>query len=443
MNIEQLFFKITQTNRSSTPSSSKYNSNFLKTFSASKSPKKKLKPKQFRNLEEAADFLKTHSPNKKVYDFSEKITVKHFVKADHDISRSLGPGKYPTSTHSKTPSFKFSNLPRFQDSQNTHFFVFKNKNKSFEIIQKNKKLEDLNPIRRKEISEQKRKEKSFREFHNKEKARIKRTLIKNQREQKIKEKFRKLEIRQNLAEYTLVKRSWVVFACVFAANNRIKTKLKDKKALLKRIGNRIRCLKVNCMVLGKLKIKLKQVRVKRAWSCFRSKLRPYLKRWKLEVKHKCAYRVTELLENSLMKSHMFNVMYQYRTKILTTRRQLFNYIMIKRSRIDTLEKLWEQLEYQNIKARRKITEQGTPVKLIVPSSIRKYYVREIYAKKIISFLKSVREGNQTNLILYKDKEFILEFIKKAEELRSEWETIAKKRISKRISRRQNTLTSKK
>jgi hypothetical protein len=193
-------------------------------------------------------------------------STKVFSRAT-STSHNLGPGKYSIKDSNPGPSFEFSKASRFSKDSIIQFMSRRSSKrliKSKEKLEVNKNLSQFTPI-----------EKSKKMIEIAKKNKVKAEIIKitkfniikekqDLREQKIKEKYMRLELRKRIGEIREIKISWILLKCIVGCAYVIRNYINNRTSLRKRTALWIKKLQQLVICIGKIRIILKRNRKKKA-----------------------------------------------------------------------------------------------------------------------------------------------------------------------------------
>jgi hypothetical protein len=236
-------------------------------FSFSKS--RKGKSVQYSDLSEAQNikFLYLNIRNK-----SYIIRPQNKLSSSRPgTSHNVGPGKYNPREQRKVEVHEFSEVPRF-DKDRIEFMLKKTPSKAkISTINRTDSSRDFilayekTKFRKKPAKIQKIKA----EIVKVTKANID-LLAKEQKEVKLKEKFKKLEYRRRISEIAEIKKAWLGIFCTFGVGFDVYRFLKNRKRLRMRIFKQVGRLSMIILAVGKV---LSKVKVYRRRKAFRVRIR--------------------------------------------------------------------------------------------------------------------------------------------------------------------------
>lgn len=173
-------------------------------------------------------------------------------------SFNLGPGKYNPKVHQNSTSFEFSKAPRFG---NDKLEILLNRIPSKSKLFKHTASEEKIPKKIRKISVRAKKiQADITKLTNQN---IKSTE-KELKEEKFKEKFKKVVYRKRITEIAEIKKSWIAFFCTIGIGFSISSYINNRKRLRFRIFTHISRLRQVIMVIGKIRIKAKKIRKRKA-----------------------------------------------------------------------------------------------------------------------------------------------------------------------------------
>ena len=173
-------------------------------------------------------------------------------------SFNVGPGKYNPKLHQNSTSFEFSKVPRFgNDRLDLILNRIPSKSKLFKQTASEEKL----PKKNRKVSVR---AKQFQADLTKLTSHNIKLTEKEQKEEKFKEKFKKVVYRRRITELAEIKKSWIAFFCTIGVGFCISSFVNNRIRLRGRIFTHISRLRQVIMVIGKIVIKAKKIRKRKA-----------------------------------------------------------------------------------------------------------------------------------------------------------------------------------
>ncbi|OMJ71067.1 hypothetical protein SteCoe_30824 [Stentor coeruleus] len=319
-------------------------------------------------------------------------------------SESVGPGKYNINSHSRGPSHEFSKVPRFEKSAAYDYLA---RVPSFGRIKLTEKIEynkDLSRLTTKQQVQKRQKSSELKKIKA-EIIKIAHTNIlkhkKEVHENKIKEKYKRIEYNQKLGEIKEIKKTWVTLKSALGMIFILKVFIKNKKNLRIRIFSMLKKFQQIARCIGKMRLILKNFRKNRAIKTLMLLFVPYMKSWLKTRKKKYMNLVALNIEKVLSCSMLFNTIAKWHKTILTMQRFIKKYLTLKKILYDKLLNMWNESEAvifkkKLTKTKKRTIKSKTRVKKTlgvstIPEEIKKHYITKLIWTKLKDYLEQIKK----------------------------------------------------